>query len=328
MNNFIVAFEIFSKKENFNPDELLILQVIQSRWNNFYNILINSRDDHRKNILNEIGKYIKIEEEKRMHILESDEFHKEEDFDVKIRGLLRNFKMPELWKVLEKNFETLNKINDWHIYRRATEVGIEPIDYIRREDSPIDINYDAYQLLLAEDITEFNRKRSKEFLVLNLRNTILASINLRGIDLEEANLKDASIVRTVLQDANLKNSTLSNADLDGSDLRNADLTGADLSGASLVDVTLDGLTIEGTDFSNSIIINNNIADYNSLSVNENTNFKDAIIDDLKFIDYINRFTKKVPEKILSKRILKIKLEEKGIPQNEIKNILLLSKLPE
>jgi hypothetical protein len=36
----------------------------------------------------------------------------------------------------------------------------------------------------------------------------------------------------------------------------------------------------------------------------------------------------VPEKILSKRILKIKLEEKGIPQSGIKNILSLSKLPE
>ena len=204
MNNFIVAYEIFSKKEDFNPEELLIIQVIQSRWNKFYDILINCQDDYRKKILNEIEKYIKIEEERRSHIFKSNEIHTNEDFDVEIRGLLSNFTKPELWKVLEKNFNTLNKINDWHIYRRATEVGIEPIGHIPKRSSPIDSNYDAYKLILEGNIIEFNNKRLKEFSVLNLRNIILTDTNLKGIDLEEANLRGATFIKTSLQDANLE----------------------------------------------------------------------------------------------------------------------------
>ena len=125
----------------------------------------------------------------------------------------------------------------------------------------------------------------------------------------------------------LRNSTFSNSILDDTDLKKCGFVGADFRGSRLIGVNLDDVDIKETDFFNSIIINNNIGDYNSLSVNENTNFKDAIIDDLEFINYVNQFTKNIPEKISNKKTLELKLKEKGIPQNEIQKLLALSKLP-
>jgi hypothetical protein len=123
LNNFIIAFEIFSKKEKFSEDELLIIQVIQLRWNDFYNLLMNSHDEIRKILFIEIKKYIKFEEEKLLQTLESDKIGENIDYDISIRKLLRDFKSDrELWDVLRRNYDVLKGIKDWDIYRRATEV--------------------------------------------------------------------------------------------------------------------------------------------------------------------------------------------------------------
>jgi GTPase SAR1 family protein len=42
INNFIVAFEIFNSVENFKANELLLIQAIQLRWNEFYNLLMTT----------------------------------------------------------------------------------------------------------------------------------------------------------------------------------------------------------------------------------------------------------------------------------------------
>jgi hypothetical protein len=47
----------------------------------------------------------------------------------------------------------------------------------------------------------------------------------------------------------------------------------------------------------------------------------AIIDDPKFIDYIKQFTRKVPNKIESKRELKTKLEERKLDELSINEII-------
>ena len=129
LNNFIIAYEIFSSKTNVNANELLVIQAIQLRWANFYNLVINSEDDFRKKLFNEINKYIQLDEDTRLKVLDSNEVDQNKDFDMKLRTLLRNYKTDlELWKVLEKNFDILNNMKDWNVYRRATEISKEPTE--------------------------------------------------------------------------------------------------------------------------------------------------------------------------------------------------------
>jgi hypothetical protein len=57
-----------------------------------------------------------------------------------------------------------------------------------------------------------------------------------------------------------------------------------------------------------------------------TNFINEIIDDPNFIDYIMQFTNKIPNKIESKKELKIKLEERKLNTQSIRELLESSKL--
>jgi hypothetical protein len=142
LNNYIIAYEIFSSKTNVNANELLVIQAIQLRWTNFYNLVINSEDEFRKKLFNEINKYIQLDEEKRLKVLDSEEA--DQEFDLKLRSSLRNYKTElELWKVLEKNFDILNKIKDWNVYRRATEVSKEPTEepYYKKSQLKIFVSY-------------------------------------------------------------------------------------------------------------------------------------------------------------------------------------------
>ena len=76
----------------------------------------------------ELRKYAGMKDETRSINLDSKEVKKSEEYDLGVRRVLRHFKEDlELWDFLGKNFETLNKVKDWNIYRRATEVSIEPI---------------------------------------------------------------------------------------------------------------------------------------------------------------------------------------------------------
>lgn len=123
LNNFIVAYEVFSNTKDFKAEELLVLQAIQLRWNKFYNLLINSDKD----FLNEINKYSVMDEEQRSNILDLDVQKSDTKSEIKIRKMLRDFKTDaELWLLLAKNIGMLNNIHDWNVYRRATEIGAVP----------------------------------------------------------------------------------------------------------------------------------------------------------------------------------------------------------
>lgn len=234
LNNFIVSFEIFKSMTNFNANELLIIQVIQLRWINFYILLINSEDDFREKLLNEINKYLKLDEEKRIQILSSDEGKGEEskEFDLKIRKILYNLEINhELWKVLERNFDILYNIKDWNIYRRAIEVSKEQI-------KSKDINEEAFILLKNGKITEFNERRKIEFSELYLSKVDLSGAKLSGADLSDANLVSADLSRTNLHKANLSGAKLLFADLTGANLLFADLIGTDLPFTKLLSAKL------------------------------------------------------------------------------------------
>ena len=63
-------------------------------------------------------------------------------------------------------------------------------------------------------------------------------------------------------------------------------------------------------------------------LNEDTIFYSAIVDDPRFVDFIRRFTKNVPEKIMSKKELKMKLLQRISDGSFVENVLSSSRLPE
>ena len=313
LNNFIVAYEIFSIKQGFKPEELIIIQALQLRWPSFYSLVIRSTKQFRQ----ELGKYLKIDDDfTRVKTLESDEIKEGENYDLRTRKLLRDFhKNLELWEFLKKNFDTLTNINDWNIYRRATEVGREPT---KRED----LNQIALDLLTNGNIEEFNDRRDTEFKILNLVGANLAKTNLKRANLRGANLRGANMAGTDLTWSNLARSDLSRADLSDANLietklpgaklivaniRWGDLSGADLSGANLVRATLIGTNLKGANLRNAIMINTT---HENLKIDEYTQFENAIIDDAGWVDYINSNYHLNLEKIKNKLELKEKLKRK------------------
>jgi hypothetical protein len=101
--------------------------------------------------------------------------------------------------------------------------------------------------------------------------------------------------------------------------------GANLGGARLVGVDLGGADLKHTELTNSIIINPN---YESLTVNSSTEFNNATIDDPQFIDYITQYTRNVPQKIKDKKKLRRELAKKGVSEENIEDLLTISRLPE
>lgn len=177
--------------------ELLLIQATQLRWTRFYDLLIKSDTDFR----NELKKYYKLDDDTRSSILESKEVKEGEEYDLSVRSLLLNFKDDkELWKFLEKNSDTLNNIQDWTIYRRATVVSTE------QTEKPKVSYKDSIKI---ESIDE-----ADEAIKLDPRNSIAwykkSSYSIKkgnvdeGIeDLEKAILLDKSLIEQLATDVDL-----------------------------------------------------------------------------------------------------------------------------
>jgi len=159
----------------------------------------------------------------------------------------------------------------------------------------------------------------------NLSGARLVGTNLGGADLVGARLWGANLISTRLWGANLRDAHLVGAKLMGANLGGARLVGANLGGARLVGVDLGGADLKHTELTNSIIINPH---YESLTVNSSTEFNNAIIDDSQFIDYITQYTRNVPQKIKDKKKLRRELARKGVSEENIEDLLSISKLPE
>jgi uncharacterized protein YjbI with pentapeptide repeats len=159
----------------------------------------------------------------------------------------------------------------------------------------------------------------------NLSGARLVGTNLGGADLVGARLWGANLVSTRLSGANLRDAHLVGARLVGANLGGARLVGANLGGARLVGVDLGGADLKQTELTNSIIINPN---YESLTVNASTEFNNATIDDPQFIDYITQYTRNVPQKVKDKKKLRRELTKKGVSEENIEDLLSISKLPE
>ena len=361
LNNFFVAHEIFSGKKNFDAKELLLIQAIHLRWNKFYNILVKSDYSFFKGL----DKYLKMDDETRLKSLDLYEGKKDEG-DMRVWKVLRDFKTDsDLWNFLVQNSDTLKNVRDWNIYKRAIEMAVEPtniqkktINYeavkllqsgkINEFNDKRAIEFKILSMREADlrdadlrdaDLMGANLSGSDldgadlmganlsgaDLMGANLSGARLVGTNLGGADLVGARLWGANLVSTRLWGANLRDAHLVGAKLVGANLGGARLVGANLGGARLVGVDLGGADLKHTELTNSIIINPN---YESLTVNSSTEFNNATIDDSQFIDYITQYTRNVPQKIKDKKKLRRELAKKGVSEENIEDLLTISKLPE
>ena len=359
--NFEAKEFIFSGKKNFEAKELLVVQAVHLRWNKFYNILVKSDESFFRGL----DKYLKMDDETRLKSLDLYE-EKKDEIDTKVWKVLRDFKSDsDLWDFLVKNSNTLRNIRDWSIYSRAIEVAIEPtgipgktVNYeavkllqsgkINEFNDKRAIEYKILSIREADlrdadlrdaDLMGANLSGADldgadlmganlsgaDLMGANLSGARLVGTNLGGADLVGARLWGANLISTRLWGANLRDAHLVGAKLMGANLGGARLVGANLGGARLVGVDLGGADLKHTELTNSIIINPH---YESLTVNSSTEFNNAIIDDLQFIDYITQYTRNVPQKIKDKKKLRRELAKKGVSEENIEDLLSISKLPE
>ena len=359
--NFEANQLIFSGKKNFEAKELLVIQALHLRWTKFYNILVKSDESFFK----ELDKYLKMDDETRLKSLDLYEGKKEER-DIKVWKVLRDFKTDSgLWNFLIQNSDTLKNVRDWNIYRQAIDTSVEPTSTHRkainyeaikllqsgkinefndkrasefkilsmREADLRDADLRDADLMGANlsgsdidgaDLMGANLSGA-DLMGANLSGARLVGANLGGADLVGARLWGANLVSTRLWGANLRDAHLVGAKLVGANLGGARLVGANLGGARLVGVDLGGADLKHTELTNSIIINPN---YESLTVNSSTEFNNATIDDPQFIDYIIQYTRNVPQKIKDKKKLRRELARKGVSEENIEDLLTISRLPE
>jgi uncharacterized protein YjbI with pentapeptide repeats len=364
--NFEAKELIFSGKKNFEAKELLVVQAVHLRWNKLYNILVKSDESFFRGLDKYLKmdeetrlKSLDLYEEKKDEIdtkvwkvlrdfkTDSDLW----DFLVKNSNTLRNVRD---WSIYSRaievaieptgipgktvNYEAVKllqsgKINEFND-KRAIEFKILSIREADLRDADLrDADLRDADLMGANlsgadldgaDLMGANLSGA-DLMGANLSGARLVGTNLGGADLVGARLWGANLISTRLWGANLRDAHLVGAKLMGANLGGARLVGANLGGARLVGVDLGGADLKHTELTNSIIINPH---YESLTVNSSTEFNNAIIDDSQFIDYITQYTRNVPQKIKDKKKLRRELAKKGVSEENIEDLLSISKLPE
>lgn len=121
LNNLIVALEIF-KDMKIKLNELLIVQILNMRWNRFYNLLMGSEAKFR----DEIWSLLEKTPDEIIMMLESDP--NSESYQKSYSHLIKHLKhyssYDSLWNFLVNQKEVLKGI-DWKIYHMAVESSSE-----------------------------------------------------------------------------------------------------------------------------------------------------------------------------------------------------------
>ena len=114
INNFIVSYEMYSFYGKIvDPKELLIVQSLKVRWNNFYRYF-SSDEDFRE----EIKKYVGVLKNQRIVIFEE----QKKVLPQKHADVLRDYVSDtELWNFIQAEQNVIFSIEDWERFRRAIE---------------------------------------------------------------------------------------------------------------------------------------------------------------------------------------------------------------
>lgn len=343
INTFVLSRYIFGQSIK-DIERLIAVQAFYFRGNEWISVLrLITSFENRKNILKNFMLLLQRENDGGRKVSRLEELNK----------LIQNIKNGGMKFFLDRQtlefIERLIELNDndllafllssAHILLRIDKLEkylrvVETSESRNKNEPSPDIDTER-QLQLINDgkIPEFNaQERSAVHLPceqlsgrnldhINLSGSFLPFTFFTNAHITSANLSLADLSGADLCEANLSHSFLwatnfSYANLLKANLHRADLTGADLSRADLSEVLIIGVSYDA-----------------NLRVHE-TNFKNAVIDDPLFIDYLDRASsssghaKFIPEKLKNKEELRKKLLVFGLREDIVESLVNFSKLPQ
>jgi len=124
INNFILTYEIYSFDKNVKPKELLAVQTLKVRWNDFYQYMAS--DNGFRSIAREylhIAK--KPAEERKMFFDWLGKMDLSEEYKKQITNLEKDPQSERLLDFLYKWEAIIFEITNWEIYRRVTKTTSE-----------------------------------------------------------------------------------------------------------------------------------------------------------------------------------------------------------
>ena len=292
LDNFSLSLKIFP---NLEPKVLLLLEIINNRWPNFYynlSYLFTSENlKIVKDILKDIFSEVQLQEKQMEKTESSDHFFRykleqkelEPDLDQDIKIVLNLIKEhTNLRKFLKKYQEDICNLFDINDNEKLDEYK-RAVDTINKDS--IIINNEikkeiAIDILKKPDsrekVYEFNKTRkmySKQ--TLHLDGINLSGEDLVGIDFKYSDLSNSDLSRSKLSNSNLLNSSLVNCDFTDSDLSKSTLSYSDLSNSFLI----------RTNLSNSYMLNTQIVNANFDNSNlSNSDLSGSKISDSHFIN--------------------------------------------
>ncbi|RLI99245.1 MAG: hypothetical protein DRP06_03850 [Candidatus Aenigmatarchaeota archaeon] len=209
----------------------------------------------------------------------------DENFRERLGGGVRIIKAREEFKNKKELYEFIEKKKVKRIIAKIVKMKDKELSKYRRAGLSIlkitqqmpDVKK-ITTLLKSGKIKEFNKLKNK-FRIIDLSYSNLNGVDLRGIDLININLRRAD-----LTDAHLTDAHLTDAHLNGANLWCVNLIGANLIDTDLIDVVLNN-----ANFSKSIIL---LKKFVKLKSVENADFKDAIINNEEFVEYLKKKQRK------------------------------------
>jgi uncharacterized protein YjbI with pentapeptide repeats len=187
------------------------------------------------------------------------------------------------------------------------------IKYFNKITEQLVLNLD----LKSVDLKDVNLK-SANLRYADLESADLSGANLESADLSRANLKNVNLRETKLYFTKLSNTNLSYANLTNAymletNLSDANLTGANLSFvnsklleqefasydakfyANLSGSNISNIDLRGAKLTHTISINTTL--FEGFTIDKETDFSNAIIDNSLFIKSLKQFTKNIPKEI-------------------------------
>jgi uncharacterized protein YjbI with pentapeptide repeats len=233
INNFIVSHEVYSLNTGIKPKELLAIQTLKMRFNNFYRYFSSSSEFRALS-----KKFVDMAVLERMKTLKA----RERDTETPLNEyeIILSQTQPSIWNLLTKEEDTIFGIKDWEIYRRAVEL-VKEIPLVQRpsETSWIPrarVDSSSLALLQKGMVSEFNKLRKEGI----IRSVDFPGVDLHGVKLNKIELHSAQLARS-----NFDGADLSGANLSGCNLKDASFNGANLSGANLSDALLNYTSFTG-----------------------------------------------------------------------------------
>ncbi len=215
INNFILINQISAGETE--PDKLLVLLIIQFRWEGFYNALAEYKTDFLASVL----------------------AYTEEDRDVKSEQGRKQFL--EHWGYLELLEKTLDDdLNSFLKGEGKILFGIQDLDPYIHFSKAAKIPEAEVKALTKEKLISLLRNgRIDEFNKIRPRPTVdLAGADLSGTHLSEANLRGANLREAKMSESDLRGANLAEADIGKARFWRSNLSGADLNRIIIDDYTI------------------------------------------------------------------------------------------